>query len=29
MDVMDRRFEWRFDEMMEQAEVSPELVKDL
>jgi SRSO17 transposase len=29
MDVMDRRFEWRFDEMMEQAEVSPELLKDL
>ena len=26
---MDRRFEWRFDEMMEQAEVSPELLKDL
>ena len=25
---MDRRFEWRFDEMMEQAEVSPELLKD-
>jgi SRSO17 transposase len=29
MDVMDRRFEWRFDEMMEQAEVSPELLRDL
>jgi SRSO17 transposase len=29
MHVMDRRFEWRFDEMMEQAEVSPELLKDL
>jgi SRSO17 transposase len=29
MDVMDRRFEWRLDEMMEQAEVSPELLKDL
>jgi SRSO17 transposase len=26
---MDRRFDWRFDEMMEQAEVSPELLKDL
>jgi SRSO17 transposase len=29
MDVMDRRFEWRFDEMMEQAEVPSELLKDL
>jgi SRSO17 transposase len=26
---MDRRFDWRFDEMMEQAEVSPELLNDL
>ena len=26
---MDRRFEWRLDEMMEQAEVSPELLKDV
>lgn len=26
---MDRRFEWRLDEMMEQAEVSPELLNDL
>jgi SRSO17 transposase len=29
MDVMDRRFEWRLEEMMEQAEVTPELLKDL
>jgi SRSO17 transposase len=29
MDVMDRRFEWRFDEMMEQAKVPPELLNEL
>ncbi len=26
---MERRFDWRFDEMMAQAEVSPEVLKDL
>ena len=26
---MDQRLQWRFDEMMEQAEVSPEPLKDL
>jgi hypothetical protein len=26
---MQRRFEWRFDELMDQAEASPALIRDL